>query len=230
MIDPKLLDAAEQEIAALNPELYPALYGAIAALRSTPAPATGAVEVKPLETALNLIGEVHHALAYQNVGGGRAKLAEAARILRETISAALPHLASAAEAKAPGAVSEVKKLVGILGHIDHGKTSLTAAVVRALTPQGVLNASALKAAKAVHRDMTAGITDRVERIVSAYLAALTAQPQAVPEGMVLVPREPTREHIERLAALWGYTIEEAADSYGALLDALAASPAVQGGE
>lgn len=38
-----------------------------------------------LQDALNLIGEVHDALAFNNVGGGRGKLRDAARILRELI-------------------------------------------------------------------------------------------------------------------------------------------------
>lgn len=52
---------------------------------------------------------------------------------------------------------------------------------------------------------------------------LYAAPPAVPSGMVLVPVEPTRSHLERLAKMWGYTLEETADSYAGFLEALTAA-------
>lgn len=57
----------------------------------------------------------------------------------------------------------------------------------------------------------------------AHRSAL-AQPSA-PEGWVMVPVEPDRATLERLASMWGYTLEETADSYGAFLEATAARPA-----
>ncbi len=61
-------------------------------------------------------------------------------------------------------------------------------------------------------------------------AALTAEPQAVPEGMVLVSREPTDAMVEahfRAHAEAETVFAEVADVWRAML---AASPAVQGGE
>ena len=38
---------------------------------------------------------------------------------------------------------------------------------------------------------------------------------------VLVPKEPTRKQIEDLARHWGYSVEEAAEVYAAILDFVA---------
>lgn len=43
-------------------------------------------------------------------------------------------------------------------------------------------------------------------------------PVAVPEGWVLVPREPTYEKQAELARFWGYTMEEAGETYATILD------------
>lgn len=70
-----------------------------------------------------------------------------------------------------------------------------------------------------HSDAQGGLYDLVYRPVAA--------PPAVPSGMVLVPVEPTRSHLERLAKMWGYTLEETADSYAAFIEAIPAPEAIR---
>lgn len=64
---------------------------------------------------------------------------------------------------------------------------------------------------------------RVAENIGGLIDQALAQPSA-PEGWVMVPVEPDRATLERLASMWGYTLEETADSYGAFLEATAARP------
>lgn len=75
-----------------------------------------------------------------------------------------------------------------------------------------------------YEEDTIGFIDLVEAITNALSdAALSSSPVG---EMVLVPINPDYQHLARLATLWGYTMEETADSYAAFLEAL---PAPQGG-
>jgi hypothetical protein len=70
--------------------------------------------------------------------------------------------------------------------------------------------------------------EKIDDAIYMVRRALSAAP-ATADGWKLVPVEPTRDHLERLATLWGYTLEETADNYGAFLDALPADPTATGG-
>lgn len=62
--------------------------------------------------------------------------------------------------------------------------------------------------------------DRIEELETAL------RPKEAAQDMVSVPRDLNHAQASKLAQAWGYTIEETCEVYGLVIDALAASPAV----